>query len=354
MKKENIPQISVIVPVYNTSKYLIKCLKSITTQSGVDLEIIIVNDCSTDNSLEIIKKIAAKDNRIVIINKETNEGLELARRSGISIAKGNYIYHVDSDDWLVPHTLHILLHEAIESNADIVSANFYRTLDGYGIIKQKRVFNIYKKESINKEDFITKYYKSFFGHNIINISMWGKLYKKSFLENLQINLLGISLGEDLNYNIQVFPEANKILFLPLFVYNYRFGGMTSTFNDMLMSGAVKMYNIKKEQIEIYNLHHLEPYIIIELKNFFRTYLENLVKFKKNSFENFHGEIKGYLNSKEFEDISRYFATLNENDEFVKAILKKDSSKLITLSQKKVESEIWIYRLKIIIAKLLPN
>ena len=93
-------KISVIVPVYNVEKYLRKCLDSITSQNLKEVEIIVVNDCSPDGSLKIIQEYIKKDKRITLVNKEKNEGLASARNSGLEIAKGEYILHIDSDDWI--------------------------------------------------------------------------------------------------------------------------------------------------------------------------------------------------------------------------------------------------------------
>ena len=93
-------QISVIIPVYNTEKYLERCINSVVSQNFRDIEIIIINDYSEDDSLKIIDKYKNKDKRIKIINKIKNEGLSAARNSGIEIATGEYILHIDSDDWI--------------------------------------------------------------------------------------------------------------------------------------------------------------------------------------------------------------------------------------------------------------
>ena len=97
--------ISVIIPVYNTAKFLFTCIKSIIDQTYQDLEIILVNDASTDNSIQICNTFREKDNRIVLIDKQQNEGVEKARYDGILTATRNYICFVDSDDWLEKDTL---------------------------------------------------------------------------------------------------------------------------------------------------------------------------------------------------------------------------------------------------------
>ena len=98
------PKVSVVIPVYNVGKQLEKCLDSVVAQTFPDIEIIVVNDGSTDNSPEIIARYADKDSRIVVIDK-SNEGLAYARKSGIEAAQGEYIQHLDGDDFLEPDAI---------------------------------------------------------------------------------------------------------------------------------------------------------------------------------------------------------------------------------------------------------
>ena len=113
------PAVSIVIPVYNIGKYLEKCLDSVVAQTFPDIEIIVVNDGSTDNSPEIIAGYADKDSRIVVIDK-SNEGLAYARKSGIEAAQGEYIQHLDGDDFLEPDAIELLYNKAIEDAADMV------------------------------------------------------------------------------------------------------------------------------------------------------------------------------------------------------------------------------------------
>ena len=109
---EQSPQITVIVPVYNTARYLPDCLDSILSQSMKDFEILAVNDASTDNSPDILAEYAAKDSRVRIVNHETNKGLLAGRLSGIRAARGKYIMFLDSDDCFIPGVLKNVLKTA--------------------------------------------------------------------------------------------------------------------------------------------------------------------------------------------------------------------------------------------------
>ena len=113
------PQISVIIPVYNVEQYLSKCLESIINQTLQDIEIICINDGSTDNSLQILEEYAQKDSRMIVINQE-NQGVGVARNKGLEIARGDYIWFVDSDDYVERNGLDYVYEKSKENNADIV------------------------------------------------------------------------------------------------------------------------------------------------------------------------------------------------------------------------------------------
>lgn len=144
------PLISVVIPVYNTAPYLEKCLESVVNQTYQNLQVIIINDGSTDNSAEICQKFSEKDDRIEFINKQ-NEGVSIARNIGIEKSKGEWIYFLDSDDFLEKNTFESLFEQAQENNADIIQF-------GLNTIKDGKIIDtdFPKTESFeNVKDFIT-------------------------------------------------------------------------------------------------------------------------------------------------------------------------------------------------------
>ena len=136
------PKLSVVIPVYNTEKYLRKCLDSVCNQTLQDIEIICVNDASTDNSLEILKEYASSDNRIKVINFPQNKGAAVARNTAIHEAKGEYIGFVDSDDYIDLDFYEKLYEKALEGGADIVVGNYY--------------MHFKNKNTFYDKDFLTK------------------------------------------------------------------------------------------------------------------------------------------------------------------------------------------------------
>ena len=116
--------ISIIVPIYNSENYIKKCLDSILAQTYSNLEVILIDDGSTDNSYNICKDYQKKDNRIVLLQQK-NAGVSRARNHGLEVAKGEYIGFVDSDDYIEPEMYEILLNSIIESNSKIAICNYY-------------------------------------------------------------------------------------------------------------------------------------------------------------------------------------------------------------------------------------
>lgn len=195
--------ISVIIPVYNTAKFLSTCIKSVINQTFQELEIIIVNDASTDNSIHICNKFKEEDNRIILIDKKQNEGVEKARYDGILAAKGDYICFVDSDDWIEKDALKRMYDKAIETDADYVEIGMQRVLDKHKIIKKKA--NPTVRGLITQPQLFDLYYISFFGVNILSVNICGKLYKSSILKESP-QPIGLAMGEDLYFNLLKFRK----------------------------------------------------------------------------------------------------------------------------------------------------
>lgn len=205
-------KISIIVPVYNTEKYLDRCLSSILNQKLYEIEIIIINDCSTDKSLKIIKKYMNLDKRIILIDKKKNEGLSEARNSGIKIAKGKYILHIDSDDWIEEEYFKDMYDYAEKSKADIVISDFYKDYNNKIIYRKDQNTNIEIDKTIAIE-------KIFLGGGYPCV--WNKLIKKDLYEIYGIkHPKGIGLGEDLAVTPKLIYYSKKVVKLNHAYYHY--------------------------------------------------------------------------------------------------------------------------------------
>lgn len=230
-------KITVIVPVYNVENYLEKCLDSLINQTYKNLEIIVINDDSTDNSGEICQEYAQKDNRIVYIEKE-NGGLSDARNAGLDRMTGSYVTFVDSDDWVELDYVEILYKKIIEYQADISVGNYY----SYNEDEETYYFHIYGDSYYEKVydnvSIFENLYESQEMKSFALISAWGKLYKAKLFDYLRFDKG--KLGEDGYFNQKMYLSVNKVVYLNkgLYAYRQRSGSITKTWTEKWMHALV--------------------------------------------------------------------------------------------------------------------
>ncbi|VLA88839.1 glycosyl transferase family protein [Streptococcus pneumoniae] len=203
-------KITVIVPVYNVENYLRKCLDSIITQTYKNIEIVVVNDGSTDASGEICKEFAEMDHRITYIEQE-NAGLSAARNTGLENMSGDYVTFVDSDDWIEQDYVETLYKKIVEYQADIAVGNYYSFNESEGmfyfhILGDSYYEKVYDNVSIFENLYETQEMRSF-----ALISAWGKLYKARLFEQLRFDMG--KLGEDGYLNQKVYLLSEKVIYL---------------------------------------------------------------------------------------------------------------------------------------------
>ena len=230
-------KITVIVPVYNVENYLNKCLDSIITQTYKNIEIIVVNDGSTDASGEICKEFAEIDHRIIYIEQE-NAGLSAVRNTGLEIMSGDYVTFVDSDDWIEQDYLETLYKKIVEYQADIAVGNYYSFNESEGmfyfhILGDSYYEKVYDNVSIFENLYDSQEIKSF-----ALISAWGKLYKAGLFEQLRFDIG--KLGEDGYLNQKIYLLAEKIVYIHKGIYSYRIrnNSLSRTWTEKWMHALV--------------------------------------------------------------------------------------------------------------------
>ena len=219
----SVPKISVIIPVYNVEKYLDDCLLSLILQTLRDIEIICVNDGSTDGSIEILKEFAERDSRFVIIEQE-NQGTGCARNNAIKIAKGEYLAFVDPDDWIEPKTLETLYNQAKSNNAQIVQFNYIEYNDYSGNTKKvsfakkakkKWNYNLIKKGFYHWRDLKKECLSE------LDMHAWTHFYNAQFIKNNNIEFAPSRRGEDHLFTNGAKLLADKVYYLDEAFYYYR-------------------------------------------------------------------------------------------------------------------------------------
>jgi glycosyltransferase involved in cell wall biosynthesis len=204
-------KISVIVPVYNVEKYLSRCVDSIINQTYTNLEIILVDDGSTDAGGKMCDEYAQQDNRIIVIHKE-NGGLSDARNAGLDIATGEYIGFVDSDDFIALEFYEILYKTLIKTNSDLAFCEFQRFHNDTEIIKNHTNYKVRTDKGI---DILNNFYNK---HYVTYVVMWNKLYKKDIWKNLRFPFGKIHEDEFVIH--EIFYLAKQISFINASLYYY--------------------------------------------------------------------------------------------------------------------------------------
>lgn len=201
------PLVSILIPVYNTENYLAYCLDSIINQTYNNLQVIIVDDGSIDNSLTIAKKYANKYPFIEVYHQK-NSGVATTRNRLLTYIKGDYTLFIDSDDWIEHDTIEFLVNNAVRKNYDIVA---YSMVTNTMFPKKSFISEVWNKQKSIKEFLI---------HTRFRGSLWNKLIKSSLLKGITFDP-SISYGEDALFCWNILQNCNSILFTDKQLYHYR-------------------------------------------------------------------------------------------------------------------------------------
>lgn len=268
------PEISIIIPVYNVEKYLPRCLDSILAQTFTDFEAICVNDGSPDGSAGILSEYAKKDSRIKVITQE-NQGLSGARNSGLKEAVGEYIYFLDSDDCIHPQTLEIAHHFMTEHNADMVCFDFTKNLEN----------NLPQTTPLKIEDIKFEITNNPLYLNKVHINAWTKLSKRELLKGLEF--IPKIHFEDYPHTLAIFSKRPQTVVLKEKLYFY-------TVDENSISHAkakpqqIKDYHIGLNFVyETYN----KPEYKADFQHICRTYVPIILKQQLGRCERSDIEVK---------------------------------------------------------------
>lgn len=300
--------ISIIVPVYNVAPYLPKCLDSLVNQTYRDIEIICVNDGSTDGSLAILKEYVKVDERVKIISRE-NRGISCSRNEALDIAQGEWTMFVDSDDWIDSNTCESALNLALQHQADVVMWAYVREFRNQSLPKY------YIPETTAWEgESISQLHRRIVGPINEELSrpdtldswgtIWGKLYRSSFMQQESpirfIDTKHIGSAEDVLFNIAYMGRISKAVYVPETWYHYRKGeSYTSSYKADLPQKWEKLYQEIEKEITKQQLG----------KDFIQAYKNRISlgiiglglneMYAKTSLKEKHKRIQALLERKEF-------------------------------------------------------
>ena len=323
------PLVSVIIPIYNTEIYIKRCLDSVLSQTLQNIEIICVNDCSPDNSLDILKKY--NDRRMRVLNLPKNVGLGLARNEGIKIATGEYIYFLDSDDWIDNNYLEEMINNIKAQNADIIiNANYVNEYE-----------NQDKKEYSNF-DFLTenKIYNSKIIQRFFPPVVWARLYRTEYIKKNNFIFPYVKAGaEDIFYSPVTELPLNSVYIFKGSYYHY-FQRQTSAMHQssrgfhyiesfkmlysFLDSKNIDMNGIKLFCAESLILDSEEKY------NFTKDYLNTIEQLVLNNID-IYNDFEKFLfdimrNTKDYNDfLTNYNANISIS--FIRNKMRKNLCKI---------------------------
>lgn len=234
---KQLPLVSILVPVYGVEEYIERCARSLFSQSYANIEYIFVNDCTKDNSIEILKKVIneypSKKNKIKIIEHDKNKGHCIARETALRNCSGEYIWYVDSDDWISNDAVQVLMQKAIVEKLDIIGFNVEDLLSTKNVLRKhssiRCVKELAKGQLLRKEPFV----------------MWSYLMKKELFDNVFFDSQ-LSFGEDWSLMAPAFSNAKSINYIEDICYNYNRQNINSisyTVKDSSIESAIRAYSV---------------------------------------------------------------------------------------------------------------
>ena len=264
--------VTVVVPIYNTEKYLRRCLDSIINQSYSNLEIILIDDGSIDNSSKICYEYSINDHRIKII-RQKNAGVSVARNVGIRNATGQYITFVDSDDYIANDMVEILLHTIRKYNADISMCGMIRTSD-----KRNNMIDEDNSTVIYTQEEFVKVMLRITGNRIVHYP-WGKLYKKEVLSSENQFPPGIKTGEDVISTFKAIIHSKSIVEVRSVKYYYFFNS-SSVSNQLFNEDVIMLIRVWEDIFKISELYApiYIDYVLYNLKRVDFTILCSLILY----------------------------------------------------------------------------
>lgn len=252
--KREVETISVIVPIYNVEKYLANCLESLLAQTHTELEVILVNDGSKDQSLEICKTYAEKDKRIVVIDK-VNEGVSIARNTGLEAATGEYVAFIDPDDWVEPEAYASMLSQIKKWESPVCLCNFYKDTKRRSqpkcfeftseVLEGEEVREQLINNMIGMPDLLPKYV-------YVMGSVWRGLYSRSFLNNNALRFVPkLTIMEDLVFMVQTLLKCDRVAIDQGIWYHYvqHAASTLHTYNGQLWEDQLVVYELLEQSLK---------------------------------------------------------------------------------------------------------
>lgn len=295
--------ISYIIPCYNVQDYLRRCLNSLVSQeltNDLGVEFVLVNDGSTDNTLSILNNFAKSEERAIVIDQK-NEGVSAARNSGLKVARGKYVFFLDSDDWLTDEASLAIYDICKESDPDIVVTNAYTVREGQWDVKKEWNNSVGLKPGV--------YETLDYARLATNLPISFKAYRRDMLEKYGILYdKDLRVGEVYTFFLHVLAFSKRIAFTDKHIMNYVFR----------QSSVMRTVNFERDKTILSALHRIDTYAnsqmseLIELASYKRSLFDIVNMFSIHSFKKapYTTEVGNFftllLNDNLYKDLQKYF------------------------------------------------
>lgn len=253
------------MPVYNVEKYLDRSIMSVLSQSFQNIEVIVVNDGSTDGSHSIIDYYLKKDRRIKYIQQD-NKGVSEARNLALSIAQGDYVYFIDADDYIEKDLLQDMANQIDEFNPEIIFFGY----EMESIRSGRKIIKLPHETSyLNRNELIKNF--DLIEHNIDINSLWNKIYSKKFLDQINVTFPAMSVGEDAIFNYQCLQSVSNVNLVRKKYYHYSFerpGSAINTISLNRMEQRLKVVTEYEYLCQVLQINRQEEFLIKRVNIFF--------------------------------------------------------------------------------------
>lgn len=318
-------KVSVVIPVYNVEDYLSDCLNSIVNQTLNDIEIICINDGSTDDSLTILEEYAGNDNRIQVYSQE-NGGHAKATNRGIKYARGDYLFLMDSDDILELNALELTYNEAVKNDVDFVvfkAINYDDSEDEY-----------YETLSYSMDEIAQRVGNEVFCYEDIqdlvftmSVTPWSKLYNRVFIEKYSIEFPEGLIFDDNVFFWEVLFNAKRIVFLNEFLFVRRFYSTSSTNNgDLRFLDSLSISKLIWQTFNEYDVfkYHKKALFNNRISTAYKRYVNIKDEFKEIFFKQMQNSFKELLQDEELYDDFRNLVDENNKNIFIQVLSAENS------------------------------
>ena len=256
---KKIPAVSVIVPLYNAENFIEQCLQSLLDQTFKDFEALVIDDASTDRSVEIVERMSERfDGRLSLIRREKNSGgiVAIPRNIGLGMARGDFIMFVDNDDFLMPTALEHLYKIAVETDADVLNSSVFGRLDGDELVKK---ISFERRQPVDKptllDDNLAQRVNDFINFRF-HFNVWTKFFRRRFLVENEIRFPELPASDDMFFSFYCLMRAKRYVRIPNPFYVWRVRDDSVSHEELSPEDAVR----KWITITVEGTRHLEEFM----------------------------------------------------------------------------------------------